>query len=111
MAKPSGKKYNVIDVYNMTLKDFENMCRAYGSSTTLSELAESAKKERPHVCPKCNGKGYETIRYNAYPSGLPDSGWVEDMKDFNKECDLCNGHGRTKDKFVAKPVKVEYVKS
>ncbi|UQJ95570.1 hypothetical protein ALHIDCOG_00182 [Klebsiella phage CPRSB] len=33
------------------------------------------------------------------------------MKDFNKECDLCNGHGRTKDKFVAKPVKVEYVKS
>lgn len=44
MAKPSGKKYNVIDVYNMTLKDFENMCRAYGSSTTLRELAESAKR-------------------------------------------------------------------
>ncbi|HCU2117196.1 TPA: hypothetical protein OUI25_000614 [Klebsiella pneumoniae] len=56
MAKPSGKKYNVIDVYSMTLKDFENMCRAYGSSTTLRELAESAKKRTSSCLPEMQRK-------------------------------------------------------
>ena len=59
-----------------------------------------------HKCPKCAGTGTNTITYNAYPSGFPDSGWAEDMKNKNVTCDLCNGFGYTERKF--EPVVVGY---
>ena len=55
-------------------------------------------------CPKCKGRGYVSKRYNAYPSGLPDSGWVDDWKKTDVECDLCKGHGWTEKEWKPKMV-------
>lgn len=52
-----------------------------------------------HKCPKCDGDGSISIEYNAYPSGLPDSGWAKDMKTKIISCDLCTGEGYTERKF------------
>ena len=41
---------------------------------------------RGFMCPKCKGSGVLRVKYNAYPSGLPDSGWVEDWKYKKKTC-------------------------
>lgn len=61
------------------------------------KLSEAIKfYDRPHECPKCKGDGVLQIRYNAYPNGLPDSGWVEDWKIKTIDCDVCEGHGYTK---------------
>ncbi len=46
-------------------------------------------------CPKCGGVGTLNIRYNAYPSNLPDSGWVDDWKFKNVDCEVCLGEGYT----------------
>ena len=62
--------------------------------------AEALRDEGKNVCPKCNGEGVVQEKYNAYPSGLPDSGWVEDWKYRNKACNVCNGKGYTEKKLV-----------
>lgn len=73
--------------------------------TYLANGVEYQKKEDAaaalglHICPKCNGTGSVSIEYNAYPSGLPDSGWVEDIKTKIISCDLCAGGGYTEQKF------------
>lgn len=67
----------------------------------MSEIIEGFN--RPHKCPKCDGKGGEMIRYNGYPSGLPDSGFAEEWKHKFIPCDICEGHGYTKK--LMKPIK------
>lgn len=94
----------------MKIHEIKKMIKEHGSSTTLGELLERAYTKFPHVCPKCNGVGSTEVRYNAYPKGLPDSGWVDDWQYKTVECDVCDGEGYTKDKLIAKSVKVEYVK-
>lgn len=49
-----------------------------------------------YECPKCGGKGYIMEKYNAYPMGLPDSGWVDDIQFRKIDCDICHGNGYTK---------------
>lgn len=51
-------------------------------------------------CPKCEGKGNYSISYNAYPPGLPDSGWVFKQGWKNKTCDICNGEGYINEEVV-----------
>ena len=70
----------------------------YGPSCTLSEIHNILKQDRPHKCPRCNTSGQ--IEYNAYPSGLPDSGSV--YKAGYKECSVCEGFGYTK--VAMKPI-------
>ena len=48
-----------------------------------------------YLCPKCEGKGYVIQEYDAYPTNLPDYGWVEDIKQREVVCDVCNGDGYT----------------
>ena len=83
--------------------DIEELILLYGD-IKLSEVME--KLDRKWVCPKCGGKGSLRVRYNAYPSGFPDSGWVVDWKFKNVECEVCEGHGYTK-KQLREVVKTE----
>lgn len=55
---------------------------------------------RKYKCPKCKGTGLYEFRYNAYPSGLPDSDWAEDWKTGTTKCDLCDGHGATEKEYI-----------
>lgn len=54
-----------------------------------------AKADGWFKCPKCNGKGYVEVEYDAYPTGLPDSGWAQDIRIREDGCDLCNELGYT----------------
>lgn len=63
---------------------------------------ECIHHEGNYVCPKCKSLGTVKGRYNAYPSGLPDSGWVDDWKYKDVTCNVCNGKGYTETKL--KPI-------
>ena len=90
----------------MTLKveDIVSLIGTYGGNTTLGDIFNRVANGRTHKCPKCNGKGYTTIEYNAYPKGLPDSGFVYEAGYRDEECDLCEGHGYTKEEYIPKMV-------
>lgn len=103
--------YTVIDAGSIRIADVMALVDRFDRSTTLGQLLSMVKSQYPHKCPKCEGKGFEVVRVNTYPSGLPDSGWVDQMEDFNVTCDICNGQGFTKERLIAKPVKVEYVRA
>ncbi|PFT50860.1 MULTISPECIES: hypothetical protein [Bacillus cereus group] len=60
----------------------------------LSEIIKM--QDRPYECPKCKGEGSLQAKYDAYPKGLPDSGWAQDIKTKIVECEICQGHGYTK---------------
>lgn len=83
----------------MKIKDIEFLIGVYGGEKTLNQILEKELSKTPYKCPKCNGSGTNSVRYNAYPSGLPDSGWVEDWKYKNVICDLCNGEGYTSKEY------------
>lgn len=67
----------------------------HGYSITLADLIVKYAKDKPYMCPKCEGEGEYSVTYNAYPQGFPDSGWVYEPKTKVVECDLCNGEGYT----------------
>ena len=71
----------------------------YGKDTTLGELVKKIQGNKIYKCPKCGGSGYISKRYNAYPSGLPDGGWVEVWKWKEIDCDLCKGEGYTEHEY------------
>ena len=60
------------------------------------------KHENKNICPQCGGEGVIQEKYNAYPSGLPDSGWVDDWKTRPVDCPTCRGAGHTEK--LLKPV-------
>lgn len=69
------------------------------------ELQESmARLGKPFKCAKCHGKGTVSVKYNAYPTGLPDSGWVDDWQYKDVQCDLCKGVGWTEKEYKPKMV-------
>lgn len=88
----------------MKIKDIKNLISVYGGESTLNQILEKKLSQKPYKCPKCNGIGTNSIRYNAYPSGLPDSGWVERWEYKDVECDLCNGEGCTVKEYKPKMV-------
>lgn len=88
----------------MKINEVKNLIFTYGADITLGELLERVQGIRTHKCPKCDGKGKLQHKYNAYPSGLPDSGWVEEWKYKTVDCDLCNGEGYTVKEYVPKMI-------
>lgn len=91
------------------LPELKAMAAYYGEDRTIKSIIESSIKSLPFICPKCQGAGILTQKYNAYPSGFPDSGWVDDIRTKEFCCDICNGEGRTGKEMVSRPVTVEYV--
>lgn len=53
-----------------------------------------------NMCPKCAGSGIELEPYNAYPKGLPDSDWEEDIQYRKHQCTMCGGKGFSNKKVV-----------
>lgn len=67
---------------------------------TLQQLLDSLPVPSGFVCPKCNATGRVTRQYDAYPRGLPDSGWATDMRTHYVKCDACAGEGYTAKQLV-----------
>ncbi len=63
--------------------------------TSFNTEQDCLLHEGKFVCPACSGKGTTRVKYNAYPSGLPDSGWVEDWQYKYTDCTTCSGKGHT----------------
>lgn len=68
----------------------------------FNSLSECLAHDGKFLCPLCMGVGKIQQKYNAYPSGLPDSGFVDDWKYRNVHCNLCDGLGYTEKQL--KPV-------
>lgn len=88
----------------MTIGAIKDLISTYGANATLEEVLVKVQGNKIYKCPKCNGRGYETVEYNKYPSGLPDSGWVYDPGYKNVTCDLCKGEGYTAHEYKPKMV-------
>jgi hypothetical protein len=86
--------------------DIARLIEKHGASASLWDVFNTYGKK--YRCPKCNTQGGTTEYYNAYPSGLPDSGFVQDMQPKFVECDLCEGHGYTEIEYKPK-LKTEVV--
>ena len=76
------------------LPELEKLLTQYGD-LKLSEVITKLKGPNIHPCPKCGTHGFSMVKYNAYPSGLPDSGWVDDWQEKKVTCSLCDGLGYT----------------
>lgn len=83
----------------------EQYAEKYGENATIGELLNAMKGSRTYRCPKCGGRGWISVKYNAYPEGLPDSGWVEDWRKKDVKCSLCKGHGWTEKEYRPKMVR------
>lgn len=61
-------------------------------------------------CLKCNGSGQERYEHRIpYPSGLPDSGWVDDTIEIKLiPCSRCNATGYTEYNIESDPEYMEF---
>ena len=89
------------------LNDIQELINKYGPDTTLKEVLDKVNESSPYRflkyrCPKCSGLGYTVKEYNAYPSGLPDSGWVYEAGYDYDICNLCKGMGWTAREYKPK---------
>ncbi|PGY46863.1 hypothetical protein [Bacillus thuringiensis] len=92
----------------MKIQELRRLVSKYGESIRLGDVLKRVKGDYIYECPKCKGEGFMVTYYDAYPPGLPDSGWVTDMKPKHHNCDLCNGKGYT-DKELKPKYKTELV--
>jgi hypothetical protein len=79
-----------------------NLIKIFGEDATLKQVLLTVSGGRKYKCPKCNGKGKITVKYNAYPKGLPDSGFVYEEAFKDIECDICKGDGYTREEYRPK---------
>ena len=78
----------------MTAFEIEMLIAEYGD-ISLSEVRTKILGGRKYKCPKCKGVGKVTVKYNAHPQGLSDSGLNEDFRYKAIGCYLCGGYGYT----------------
>lgn len=88
----------------MEINEIIKLCEEYGENTILEDLRRIIQGNKKYECPNCKGKGYIVEEYNAYPSNLPDSGWVYEAGYKKIPCDLCNGIGYTEKQYKLKIV-------
>lgn len=79
-----------------------DMINLFGENATLKQVLLIVSGGRKYKCPKCDGKGKITVRYNSYPKGLPDSGFVYEEAFKDIECDICKGEGYTREEYKAR---------
>lgn len=80
------------------LNNIKALYEEYGDKP-LSEIIQELKGNNKFECPECKGLGCVSIKYNAYPQGLPDSGFVYEPKYKRHKCSLCDGLGYTEYEF------------
>ncbi len=80
----------------------DDLISEHGENTTLAQVKRKMLGKRRFKCPKCNGTGYTYETYNAYPRGLPDSGWGYEEGIRSHVCDLCDGVGYTEREYAPK---------
>jgi len=90
--------------YNKEYYEIKEFAEKYNCKKELSSLLEQHKETNGFVCPNCLGKGKIKEKYNAYLSGLPDSGWAEDWKYRDVTCPICHGLGHVKNKLKPKMI-------
>lgn len=63
------------------------------SGKIFENVDDCAKEDGYVLCFSCKGKGIETFKHRIpYPSGLPDSGWVDDTIEIRERpCSRCGG--------------------
>jgi len=88
----------------MTINEVKGLVDRYGADMTLGQVLIKVQGNKIYKCPKCEGKGFITIKYNSYPKGLPDSGWVYEPAYRDVECNLCNGEGYTDHEYKPRMV-------
>lgn len=94
--------------YENEYYEIQEFMTKYGDELP-SKLLELYKRPIGYVCPNCHGLGVVPERYNAYPSGLPDSGWGVDWQYRDVECHVCGGLGYTRNKLVPKMIQDEWI--
>lgn len=85
-----------------SIQTIEDLIRIYDNDLTLGEIKKSLLKITPYRCPKCNGGGYVSEKYGAYPRHSPDRGYTQDGQYRKIVCNLCNGVGYTKTEKIQK---------
>lgn len=90
--------------FNLTIGQVKELKDCYGGDTTIDQILAHIQGNKKYRCPKCEGAGYVAVPYNAYPEGLPDSGWATDWKYKKVTCDLCNGEGYTEHEYKPRMV-------
>ena len=88
--------------------DIEELQERFSEHAKLSDIKSYLLCITPFKCPKCDGKGEITKEYNKYPSGLPDSGFVYEPGYKQIKCELCDGLGYTRKKFIPKMIQDGY---
>lgn len=98
------KLYQQEPSFKLTVAQVLELRDCYGGEVTIDQLVKHIQGKKIHKCPKCNGTGVNKVKYNAYPTVLPDSGFVHDWKYKYVSCDLCNGEGYTEHEYKPKMV-------
>lgn len=90
----------------MKIVDIEILINRYGENATLKEVLRAEQGDYIHVCLKCAGRGIVREKY------FIGEGYNQEEKTREIKCNLCNGIGYTKEKYVKKYKKVfdDYVK-
>ncbi|OYP91316.1 hypothetical protein [Ligilactobacillus salivarius] len=83
----------------MKIIEIKQLIEKYGKETTLETVLHEIQGDRKYECPKCHGKGSVSVEYNKYDKY---SGWIVGTEVKDEQCDLCNGHGYTRDKYQPK---------
>jgi DNA-directed RNA polymerase subunit RPC12/RpoP len=97
MSKEYEPKYSTPFIINELIGQF-------GSDSKLIDVFNYIIGDRKFRCPKCKGRGFIKVKYNCYPSGLPDSGFVYESAYKDIECDLCKAFGYTNKQMKPKMV-------
>lgn len=86
----------------MKIFEIEELIKKYGEKANLIDVLNNEKGNYKYKCPKCEGKGILIETYNAYPTFLPDSGYVYKEGIREIKCDLCNSKGYTEKEYKPK---------
>lgn len=84
------------------IKDLRVAINRFGGNQPLGQLLKQTLEDW-HECPKCQGKGKVTVMEYDYMSH-PESRTYGKVYETTKECDLCEGIGKTERQLKPKMV-------
>ena len=82
----------------------EELMTEYGCDITLGELFLQLTQGKGYECPKCEGRGFITVKEDVYCNNITVDNFICRIEYKDIECDLCKGKG-----FTDKPMKPKMV--